>query len=77
MKTISCTELGGACDLKFHGSTFDQVAEQSQLHGDQMKAAGDAPHLAAMAEMMKIIEDGQVEAWLQAKMDMFALLPED
>lgn len=77
MRTISCRELGGACDLQFRGSDFEEVAAQSQKHGQEMQAIGDPPHLAAMAEMMQILESGQVESWLKAKIELFELLPEE
>lgn len=77
MKTISCRELGGACDLEFRGKDFEEVAAQSHQHGQEMQAIGDQPHLEAMAEMLKILESGQVESWLRAKMELFELLPEE
>ena len=33
MKTMTCRELGGACDLEFHANTFDEIAQLSQKHG--------------------------------------------
>jgi hypothetical protein len=77
MKSISCKELGGACELVFRGRSFEDVAELSQAHGQEMIAIADGPHLDAIAEMTRILEAGEVESWLQAKMDLFELLPED
>ena len=77
MKTISCKELGGACGQEFRGSTFKEVASQSQQHGAEMVALADQPHLDAMAEMMTILESGHVEEWMNAKMELFELLPDD
>ena len=36
MKTMSCKQLGGACDEKFHAETFEKMAELSQKHGMEM-----------------------------------------
>ena len=30
MKTMTCKQLGGACDKEFHGNTFEEMAEQSK-----------------------------------------------
>ena len=77
MKTISCKELGGACSQAFRGSTFEEVASQSQQHGAEMVALADQPHLDAIAEMMTILESGHVDEWMNAKMELFELLPDD
>jgi len=77
MKTISCKELGGACSQPFRGSTFEEVASQSQQHGAEMVALADQPHHDAMAEMMTILESGHVDEWMNAKMELFELLPDD
>ncbi len=77
MKTISCMELGGCCEEKFRGETFEEVANQSQLHAQEMMAINDQPHMQAMAEMMAIMERGEVDQWMKAKMEMFALLPNE
>jgi len=77
MKTISCLELGGACDQAFRGSTFEEVAAQSQQHGAEMAAIADQPHLEAMSEMMIILESGHVQEWMNAKIELFELLPDD
>ena len=77
MKTISCLELGGCCEATFRGETFEEVANQSQLHAQEMMAIKDQPHMQAMAEMMAIIERGEVDYWLKTKMELFALLPNE
>ena len=61
----------------FRGSTFEEVASQSQQHGAEMFASADQPHLDAMAEMMTILESGHVDEWMNAKMELFELLPDD
>ena len=33
MKTMSCRQLGGACDKEFHANTFEDMAELSKKHG--------------------------------------------
>ena len=35
MKTMTCKQLAGACDLQFHAETFDEMAKLSQDHGTE------------------------------------------
>lgn len=51
MKTMTCKQLGGACDKKFHAETFDEMAELSKNHGMEMMEKGDPDHLEAMDKM--------------------------
>jgi hypothetical protein len=30
MKTMTCKQLGGACDQAFHAETFEEMAEKSK-----------------------------------------------
>lgn len=48
MKTMTCKQLGGACDMQFHANTFEELAEQSKKHGMAMFQAGNADHIEAM-----------------------------
>ena len=41
MKTMTCNQLGGDCDLEFHADTFDEIAEASKKHGMEMFQKGD------------------------------------
>ena len=63
--------------MVFRGRSFEEVAEQSQIHGSQMKDAADPEHMQAMDDMMAILESGKVDAWITAKMDFFELLPDE
>jgi predicted small metal-binding protein len=74
MKVMTCNQLGGACDLAFSGSTFDEVAAQSQQHGKEMFGRGDAPHLAAMQKMMEIMNVGGMDSWMAARASEFDAL---
>ena len=63
--------------MVFRGCSFEEVAEQSQIHGAQMKEAADPEHMKAKDEMMAILEAGKVDEWITAKMDFFELLPDE
>ena len=51
MKTMTCKQLGGACDLQLRGSTADEVIKAQDKHLREAVAAGDATHEAALEEM--------------------------
>ena len=77
MKTMTCKQLGGACDKKFHGNTFDEIAAQSKQHGMEMFQAGDKEHSNAMNEMRKTMSSpGAMNQWMDDKRKEFDLLPE-
>jgi predicted small metal-binding protein len=51
MKTMTCEELGGACDLELRGSTADEVIKAQDRHLKEAVASGDATHEPALNEM--------------------------
>jgi hypothetical protein len=53
MKTMTCKQLGGACNQPFTANTFDEISALSKKHGMEMFQKGDTPHLEAMNEMQK------------------------
>ncbi len=77
MKTMTCKELGGACDLEFRASTFDEMAQLSQKHGKEMFQKGDKPHLEAMTKMRDLTqsEDGMAK-WMADKKQKFDAKPD-
>ena len=76
MKTMTCRQLGGACDHAFHGNTFDEMAAQSQSHARTMFAAQDADHLAAMEAMSVVMANpSAMIAWMDDKKQLFDSLP--
>ncbi|MCB0729756.1 MAG: DUF1059 domain-containing protein [Ignavibacteriae bacterium] len=78
MKTMTCKQLGGACDTKFTASTFEEIADLSKKHGMEMFQKGDAAHLNAMKEMQELMQNPEkMNKWFQQKKDEFNSLPED
>ena len=55
MKTMTCKDLTGACDLEFHVETFDEIAEMSKKHRVEMFEQGDRAHLDAMGKMKALM----------------------
>jgi len=78
MKTMTCRQLGGACDKEFSADTFEKIAEMSKEHGTEMFQKSDGPHLAAMKEiqdLMKTPED--MAKWFEEMREEFNSLPEE
>ena len=78
MKTMTCNQLGGACDEAFTAATFEEMAELSKQHGMAMFQQQDAGHLEAMQKMKALMqEEGAMEKWFAARKAEFEALPED
>ena len=77
MKTMTCKQLGGACDLEFHANTFEEMAELSKNHGMEMFQTNDKAHLEAMNQMRGLMQAPEdMKAWLDNKQAEFNSLPE-
>ena len=78
MKTMTCKQLGGACNLEFHANTFEEMADQSKKHGLAMFQAGDKGHLKAMHKMKELMQYPEaMTAWFENKRKEFDALPEN
>jgi hypothetical protein len=78
MKTMTCRQLGGACDVEFHANTFKEMAELSKKHGMEMFHKGDQMHLKAMAKMQELMKSPEeMKAWFDNKRKEFDDLPEN
>jgi len=78
MKTMTCKQLGGACDKEFHANSFNEMAELSKKHGMEMIQKGDEKHLKAMNEMKELMKiPNAMNEWFENKRKQFDALPED
>ena len=76
MKTMTCRQLGGPCDLALHSATADDVIKAQDRHLKEMVAGGDTAHEAAHKEMRgrwKRPISGM--GWYRAAKRDFAALP--
>ena len=77
MKTMTCKQLGGACDKEFRANSFDEIAEQSKKHGMEMFQKGDQAHIKAMNEMRELMKTPDaIKDWFDNKTKEFDALPE-
>ena len=78
MKTMTCRQLGGACDLQLRGETADDVIKAQDKHLRDAVAGGDTAHepaLDAMRGRWKHPIKGM--GWYKDTKKAFAALPVD
>jgi hypothetical protein len=51
MKTMTCRQLGGPCDLELGGETADDIIKAQDRHLREAVRAGDATHRPAHEDM--------------------------
>jgi hypothetical protein len=51
VKTMTCRQLGGPCDLEHRGETADDVINAQDRHLKEAEKAGDVTHQAARDAM--------------------------
>ncbi len=72
MKTMTCNQLGGACNEQFTAATFEEIAELSKKHGMEMFQKGDALHIEAMNKMMELMKTPDaMKEWFNSKRSEF------
>ena len=77
MKTMTCRDMGGPCDLAFQGGTADEVIKAMDKHVKEAVAGGDQAH-EATAKAMRGRWKNPIKGmgwYMQTKKD-FAALPE-
>jgi hypothetical protein len=78
MKTMTCKDLGGPCELAHHGSTADEIIKAQDKHLKDMVAGGDQTHGRAFTEMKgRWRHPISGMGWYKATKREFAGLPED
>jgi hypothetical protein len=78
MKTMTCNQLGGACEHAFHAETFEEMAQMSKQHGMEMFEKGDEAHLDAMKKMRATMgAPGAMDAWYAERKKEFDALPDN
>lgn len=77
MKTMTCSQLGGACEMAFRANTFNEIAQMSKQHGIEMFQKEDAGHLVAMEKMQLLMQNPDaITDWIEQKRTEFESLPE-
>jgi hypothetical protein len=78
VKTMTCRQLGGPCELALHADTADQIIKAEDKHLRDAVGQGDETHEAALKAMKGRWKNpiAGMGWYRQAKKD-FAALPED
>ena len=75
MKTMTCKQLGGACDKTFSANTFDEIVTMSKYHEMEMFKKNDKSHLTAMEEISVLMQDqSKMQEWFNQKKEEFNAL---
>jgi len=78
MRTMTCKQLGGACDKKFHANSFEEIAGMSKQHGMEMFQQKDAAHLDAMGKIQALMKRPEaMKEWFESKRKEFDALPDN
>lgn len=78
MKTMTCEQLGGACNEAFQAESFEQIAELSKTHAMEMFQKNDGAHLEAAGKMRELMQDpNAMKEWFESKRIEFEALAED
>ena len=78
MKSMTCRQLGGPCDLALQGETADEVIKAQDKHLREIVATGDEAHQGALKDMKgrwKHPISGM--SWYKKAKREFAALPEN
>ena len=60
MKTMTCRQLGGPCDLEHHGETANDVIKTQDLHLKEAVAGGDETHADALLGHAGPVEEAAI-----------------
>jgi hypothetical protein len=78
MKTMTCKQMGGPCDMAFHEDSADDAIKAQDKHLKKMVANGDESHQAALKEMQSRWKNPIAGmGWYMKTKKAFAALPED
>ena len=78
MKTMTCRQLGGPCDLQHSGETADDVIKAQDQHLRAAVRAGDTSHESAHEEMKgRWLHPVRSMGWYRDAKRTFAGLPAD
>jgi hypothetical protein len=78
MKTMSCKQLGGPCDLQHHGESADEIIKAQDRHLNAIVSEGDEAHRAALKEMKgRWRRPVAGMSWYRNTKRAFAALPEE
>ncbi len=77
MKTMTCRQLGGPCEVSFSGESADEIIKAQDRHLKDAVKSGDSTHEQAHAEMKgRWRHPKQSMEWYTSTKKQFAETPE-
>jgi predicted small metal-binding protein len=77
VKTMTCHDLGGPCDLAHHGESADEIIKAQDQHLKEQVTAGDDAHVPARDDMKgRWRHPMKSMSWYNDVKKRFAALPE-
>ncbi|MDH4278244.1 MAG: DUF1059 domain-containing protein [Acidimicrobiia bacterium] len=78
MKSMTCKQLGGPCDLELRGETADEIIKSQHRHVKEAVSGGDETHRQA-ADQMKArwMRPMSGMKWYKGVKSDFAALPDE
>jgi hypothetical protein len=78
MKTMTCRQLGGPCDVTHQGATADDVIKAQDHHLKNAVSAGDSTHEEALKAMKGRWRHPKASmGWYKGVKSSFSALPEN
>lgn len=78
MKTMTCRQLGGACELALVGADANDVIKAQDHHLKEVVASGDSAHESALKDMKaRWRKPVSGMKWYKQVQRDFAALPDD
>ncbi|HEY7627391.1 MAG TPA: hypothetical protein VH761_10000 [Ilumatobacteraceae bacterium] len=78
MKTMTCSQLGGACELRLVGEDANEIIKAQDRHLREAVAAGSSDHEPALREMKaRWRRPVSGMKWYRKVQSDFAALPSD
>jgi hypothetical protein len=78
MKTMTCKQMGGVCELAFHTNTADEAIKEQDAHLKEVVAKGDESHKQALTDMQRRWKNPiKGMGWYLSTKKAFAALAED
>ncbi len=78
MKTMTCRDLGGPCDLEHRGEDADTIIKAQDRHLKEAEEAGDATHQEARDAMKRRWRHPRKSmGWYNDTKRAFAALPDN
>jgi predicted small metal-binding protein len=76
VKTMTCRQLGGPCELAHNGATADEVIKSQDRHVKDAVSAGDSAHEEALMAMKgRWRHPKRSMGWYKGVKSAFAALP--